>query len=220
MKSINHIPPNLPSEKIRKDEYLATDNPFGEEMQMYEVSSDILNQIFIRRAALIAMPIEEEEKGEQIELVLFRIGKELYGLDVQSILDIHPCTSITPLPRVPQWIAGLTNIGGHILAVLDLQPFLGLALPETQKEESPTTTYLIRISAQDIELALRVDEVLAIEVLPTSKIQEKTDVTRNLPPEFVRGVYDHNSAERPLVLILNLAYLLADPRLVIQEEVL
>jgi purine-binding chemotaxis protein CheW len=206
MTSNNHDLPDLPSEIFGTDGH-------GN-------NSDILNQIFTRRAAQIARPIEEAEKGEQIELVLFRIGKELFGLDVLSILDIHPCTSITPLPRVPQWIAGLTNIGGHILAVLDLQAFLGLSKPETQNDETPASSYLVRISAHEMELALRVDEVLAIEVLPTSKIQEKTDVTRNLPPETIRGVYDQNTAERPLVLILNLAYLLADPRLIIQEEML
>jgi purine-binding chemotaxis protein CheW len=205
MISNNHDLPDLPSEIIGKDGH-------GN-------NSDILNQIFSRRAAQIARPIEEAEKGEQVELVLFRIGKELFGLDVQSILDIHPCTSITPLPRVPQWIAGLTNIGGHILAVLDLQSFLGLASPGNPENGAAADSFLIRIAAQDIELALTVDEVLSIETLPISKIQEKTDVTRNMPAEYVRGVYDYDSSISSLVLILNISSLLSDPRLTIQEEI-
>jgi chemotaxis signal transduction protein len=81
-------------------------------------------------------------------------------------------------------------------------------------------SYLIRISTHELELALKVDEVLVIELLPISKIQEKTDVTRNMPAEYIRGVYNHDSTVSSLVLILNLSNLLADPRLVIQEEII
>ena len=206
MKPTDLIPTDLPSEE-------------DDDKALYEGNPEVLNQILARRAALIATPLEEEEPGEQIELVLFRIGKELYGLDVQSILDIHPCKSITPLPRVPKWIAGLTNVGGHILAVLNLGSFLGLSLPQDAESNVPIDSFLIRISAKEMELALKVDEVLAIETLPISKIQEKTDVTRNMPAEYVRGVYNHDATVSSLVLILNLFNLLADPRLVIQEEI-
>jgi purine-binding chemotaxis protein CheW len=208
MKPTDIIPTNLPSEEENEDD-----------KTLHEGNPEVLNQILARRAAQIATPLEEEEQGEQIELVLFRIGKELYGLDVQSILDIHPCKRITPLPRVPTWIAGLTNVGGHILAVLNLRSFLGLGLPEDAERNAPADSFLIRISAKEMELALKVDEVLAIETLPTSKIQEKTDVTRNMPAEYVRGVYNHDSSVSSLVLILNLPSLLADPRLIIQEEI-
>jgi purine-binding chemotaxis protein CheW len=205
MKPTDSIPTNLPSEEDDKT--------------LYEGNPEVLNQILARRAAQIATPLEEEEQGEQIELVRFRIGKELYGLDVNSILDIHPCKSITPLPRVPKWIAGLTNIGGHILPVLNLRTFLGLGLPEAAESSVPIDSFLIRIFAKDMELALKVDEVQAIETLPINKIQEKTDITRNMPAEYVRGVYNYDSTVSSLVLILSLSSLLADPRLIIQEEV-
>jgi purine-binding chemotaxis protein CheW len=236
MKSIAPVPQDHPSEQpqtdeggnnsehaiqpVQVDEPLSSGSLSQDRAQKDGGEAEPLNKILARRAALIAKPLEKEETGEKIELVIFQIGKELYGLDVQCILDIHPCKKISHLPRVPQWITGLTNLGGHILAVFDLQSFFGLTPPETQNGDAPASSYLIRIASQDLELALRVDEVLAIEVLPTSKIQEKTDVTRNLPPEYVRGVYHRNSAEHPLVLILDLANLLADPRLIIQEEAL
>ena len=235
MNSIKYPPPNHPSNKTKTGDQGNNSNrdpgfdqvsnhldnaPSADgNLQMGEVNPDNLEQIFVQRSALIAKPIEEGEKGEQVEMALFRIGNETYGLDVQSILDIQPRTIITPLPRVPKWITGMTNIGGHILPVLDLQSFLGLAISTDQASAAPSGFYLIRICSQDLEWALKVDEVLSIELLPTSKIQATMDVTRGLPPEYVQGVFMRNSGESSLVLILNLANLLADPRLIIQEEI-
>jgi len=228
MNSKKPVPSTPPSNKTRQNDpvedlnrvnYLA--NEAGED----EIVPEMLEEIFARRAAMLARPLQEEEKDERVELALFRIGKELYGLDVQSIQDIHPCTSITPLPRVPRWIKGVTNLGGDILAVLDLQSFLNLSPAEAQAGgasagAAPGNSYLIRIFAPEMEMALQVDEVLAIEMLSTGKILEKSDVTRGLPAEYVRGIYLRETVEKSPVLILNLAKLLADPRLIIQEEII
>jgi purine-binding chemotaxis protein CheW len=208
------------AESVLWNQYPATNPHTDENPIINEISPDALEQILRQRAAQIARPIKEEEKGEQIELALIKIGKELFGIDVQSVLGIHPCGSITRLPRVPQWILGVTNISGHILAVLDLQSFLGLNPSEPQSGKAVLDTYLIRISTLEIELALLVDEVLAIETLPMSKIQETTDATRGLPPEYIRGIYRHEQGETSLVLILNMTKLLTDPRLVIEEEII
>jgi purine-binding chemotaxis protein CheW len=187
--------------------------------EIEEFSQEALEQILIRRAAIVAKPLLEEDHGQRIELAIVRIGKDLFGLDVHSIRDIHPCTSITRLPRVPRWIVGVTNIGGHILAVLDLQSLFDLAVKE-MPAKIPSNCYLIRLITGETELALLVDEVLSIESLAKSKIQEATDATRGLPTEYVRGVYDQIAGCSSLVLVLDLSNLLADPRLIIQEEIL
>jgi hypothetical protein len=69
----------------------------------------------------MAKPLEEDEKGEKIELVLFGLEKSCTAWTYNPFL-IFILHDITPLPRVPKWIA-VDQHGGHILAVLDLQSF-------------------------------------------------------------------------------------------------
>jgi chemotaxis signal transduction protein len=82
---------------------------------------------------------------------------------------------------------------------------------------------VVAASAGRSELALWVDEVLAVRALPASRIQEAADRLRGLPPEMVRGVCDRPElagapAGDGLLVVLNLPALLAAGRLIIEEE--
>ena len=58
--------------------------------------------------------------------MVIRLGREVYGLETDYVFDIRPLESITHVPRVPDWVAGVVNLRGRIISVLDLQRFLGL----------------------------------------------------------------------------------------------
>lgn len=95
-----------------------------------ETPPEVVYQIWARRAAQLAKVPVQEEEGEQIELVLVQLGREVYGFEAQHIYDIRPAEQITRVPRVPDWVAGVVNLRGRILSVLDLQRFFGLSRAE------------------------------------------------------------------------------------------
>ena len=201
-----------------------------------ETAPEVVQQIWARRAAQLAkVPIQEEE-GEQIELVVIQLGREVYGLDTQYVFDIRPAGQITLVPRVPDWVAGVVNLRGRILSVLDLRRFFGLSqaetrgLPATEGDENkgPESTgrmlYLVVVETPDMEIALLVDDVLAVESLPASQVQEAADTIWGIRPEYVHGVTEHRGGDTPtngngLLVVLNLPALLADERLIIHEEI-
>jgi hypothetical protein len=78
-----------------------------------EAPTGVLEQTWARRAAQIARVIEAEETGNQIEIVVVRLGKELYGLEADFVFDIRQLENITPVPRVPDWVAGVVNLRGQ-----------------------------------------------------------------------------------------------------------
>lgn len=179
----------------------------------------VLEQIWDQRAARLAQSLAQEDAGEQIELVLVQLGRETFGLDVQCVLEIRPAEQITPVPRVPDWVAGVVNLRGRILSVLDLRRFFGLAQAEVDEEEETTLGQeLVIVETPDMELALLVDNVLAIEPLPAERVQDTADTMRGIRPEYVRGVAERQDGDG-LLAVLNLADLLADERLIVHEEI-
>lgn len=200
-----------------------------------ETAPEVVQQIWARRAAQLAeVPIQEEE-GEQIELVVVQLGREVYGLDAQYVFDIRPAGQITRLPRVPDWVAGVVNLRGRIFSVLDLQRFFGLSRAQTRglpdaegnRNNGPESTermpYLAVVETPDMEIALLVDGVLAVESLPASQVQEAADTTWGIHPEYVRGVAERRGGDTPingdgLLVVLDLLALLADERLIVHEE--
>ncbi len=211
-----------------------------------ELSPEVLSEAWAKRAAQIARTVEEDDQGEQIELALVRLGREIYGLDVQYVFDIRQLEAITRVPRVPDWVLGVVNLRGRILSALDLKRFLGL---NQQSAPAPVETekrYLVVVAIPEMELALIVDEVISIETLPVSMIQEPSSAIRGIRVEYMRGTVvrdeglisvdlstttvdksttvDLANSDEPennsMMMILNLPALLSDKRLVIHEEIL
>ncbi|MFN2270076.1 MAG: chemotaxis protein CheW [Anaerolineae bacterium] len=184
-----------------------------------ETDPKLIKHIWAQRAAQLAKPPVQEEKGEQVELAMVQLGREVYGIDVQHIQEIRPAVQITQVPRVPEWVTGVVNLRGRILSVLDLRRFFGLAPSET-REDNLITPFLdlVVVETPTMEVALLADDILAIEMFPTSRIQDVTDTARGIGSEYVRGVIEQGD-EAPMIAVLNLPALLADERLIIQEEV-
>jgi len=178
-----------------------------------EVAPEVLQQVWARRAAQLAQVPAPEEAGAQLELVLVRLGREVYGLDAQYVHDIRPLEHLTRVPRVPVWVAGVVNLRGRILSVLDLGRFFGLP------REEENTACLVHVETPEMELALLVDDVLDVESLPASRVQEATDTIRGLRPEYMRGVAGREGGGDGLLVVLDLPALLADERLIVHEEI-
>jgi purine-binding chemotaxis protein CheW len=187
-----------------------------------ETSPDVLEQIWAQRAARLAqVPIREDE-GEQIELVLAQLGREVYALEAQYVFAIRPANQITRVPRVPDWVAGVVNIRGRVLSAIDLRVFFGLpsgsANHNDDRDSAERTPSLIVAETDSMQVALLTDDVLTVEALPADRIQDASDTIRSIPSEYVRGVVEYGSKDT-LVLVLNLPALLADERLIIYEEI-
>ena len=50
----------------------------------------------------------------------FKLGKQLYGVDVMYVREINKQIDITPVPHAPEYIRGLVNLRGQIVTVMDI----------------------------------------------------------------------------------------------------
>jgi chemotaxis signal transduction protein len=194
---------------------------------MGEMAPEVLEELWARRAAKLAQVPPEDDGGERVDLVLIRLGREVYGLGAKYVWDIKPLGQITPVPRVPDWVAGVVNRRGRIYSVVNLQRFFNLPAVEGDRGKTQVPQ-LVVVETSEMELALLADDVLSIEAIPTAWIEDAAGTVRGLPPEYVRGVARYEVQGAPeleagkssLVVVLDLPTLLADERLVVHEEVL
>ena len=177
-------------------------------------------EIWARRAAQLAQIPVEQEQGEWLDLVLVRLGREVYGFEARHVVDIRPVGFITLVPRVPEWVLGVTNVRGRVLSVIDLECFFGL--PPGGGGFYGGQGLLVLVEAEHMELALQVDDVLAIERVPANQIQEPAGMIRGLPAAYVRGVSKGTGSAdgEEVAIVLDLPALLADEGLVVDEQVI
>jgi len=70
------------------------------------------------------------ERGEEAQVVLFRLGGEVHGCDIRLVEEVVTKERIHPLPDVPAHVLGVLLLRGEMVPVLDLAPALGLELRE------------------------------------------------------------------------------------------
>lgn len=168
-------------------------------------------RVWARRATELARVPPQRQEGEHLDLLVFCLGSETYGFEARFASDIRPAPIITRVPRVPAYVTGVVHLRGRILSVLDLARFLGLADRESDRQQPPR--HLLVAEQPGMELALLVDEVLAVQSVPSSHLQPAGDTLSSLPGEYVRGVVEGSA-----LVVLDLPALLADKRLIVREE--
>ena len=90
-----------------------------------------LHMLELRARALARQPESTAGDRAVLEVVVFRLGGETYALEITHVREVHPLRGLTPLPGVPPFVAGLVNVRGEILSVVDLRDFFGLPAGET-----------------------------------------------------------------------------------------
>ena len=89
-------------------------------------------------------------------VVVFTLAGRRHAIAAPAVVEILAAVATDPLPRQPDYIAGVIDLRGTIVPVLDLRVRFGL--PARPME---LTDHLIVVRAGDRLLALWVDEVAA-----------------------------------------------------------
>jgi len=68
-----------------------------------------------------------ETAVEAVQLVTFKVGNEVFGLDIRCITEAVRPLKITPLPHMPAFIEGVVNLRGVIIPIVDLRKRFDIA---------------------------------------------------------------------------------------------
>ncbi|HET7583424.1 MAG TPA: chemotaxis protein CheW [Gemmatimonadaceae bacterium] len=108
-------------------------------------------------------------------IVVFRVDGRSYALEIDTVSEIIPWRKATRLPGAPPWVAGLINVRGSILTVIDLGVRLG---------GQPTGHEFASVLMADYEgkrVGLAVDEVLDVHDMSTETEAAGADVRPDGP---------------------------------------
>ena len=65
------------------------------------------------------------------KFLTFRLANESYGIEVLLVREIIRMPKITPVPEMPAYVKGVTNIRGKVTPVVDLRTKFGLHADNT-----------------------------------------------------------------------------------------
>jgi purine-binding chemotaxis protein CheW len=140
-------------------------------------------EVLAQRAASLAQEALEENAGDRVALLLFRLGVEWYAVRVEDVREIYQEYEVTPVPCVPDFIQGVVNIRGEILSVTDLAMIMGLGSAGAEGQQPPA----IVVNNHDVATAMVVDEIGDIIELPQGGLEAPVSIIDRSQAEFVSG---------------------------------
>lgn len=152
----------------------------------------------------------KEEHRATVQYVVFEIDKEEYGVKLVDLKEIIKIPELTPLPNAPEFFAGVFNLRGKIIPVIDLEKRFSM------KRERPAVPERILIAEQGNDLyGMIVDRVAGTIKIPQNQIQKPQAVgVFKINEAYLDGIATLNGAAGRLVIILNIKKILSPGELI------
>jgi len=144
-----------------------------------------------------AVPDENRERtAATYHLVTFRLGKEEYGVEIESVQEIIRASDITPVPGAPDHVRGVINLRGKIIPVVDLRT--RFSLPVTTATD---TQRIIVIECGPKRIGMLVDGVSQVIKVSAGMVEEVPEEAQAVEGNYVKGV---GKLDNRLIIILDL----------------
>jgi purine-binding chemotaxis protein CheW len=159
-----------------------------------------------RARALAMVPARPPTAGEVLAVVTFSLASQDYALELGSVRKIVPLGELTPVPGAPDAFAGVVNLRGELLAVIDLCRLYGI--PGTSRSNH---AWVIVLGGQRNEFGLLADAVGEVRTLPTREVFAVQAAATGPDRQSLRGVTEDG------LIVLDGAVLLQDDRLIVDQ---
>ncbi|MBF0415726.1 MAG: chemotaxis protein CheW [Magnetococcales bacterium] len=121
------------------------------------------------------------------QFLTFHLDKEVYAIEISKIKEVLEWTSLTKIPRTPDFMCGVINLRGSVVPVVDLRLKFGMA-----KSERTVNTCIIIIDVVQEEVTTVIgamaDSVKEVMELDPEHIDPAPKIGTGMRTDFMRGM--------------------------------
>jgi len=126
-----------------------------------------------------------EEDTQKDKYLIFSIGNQSYGIDIEYVIEIIGIEPITEVPELPDYVKGVINLRGKIIPVMDVR----LKFKKEPKEYDDRTCIIV-VEISNISIGLIIDRVLDVVNIDEKNIspQPKTNSNKDNTNKYIKGI--------------------------------
>jgi purine-binding chemotaxis protein CheW len=165
-------------------------------------------RILEARARVAAKPPVKPDNTERLEVLAFSLASESYGVEACHVREVCQLRELTAVPCTPPFVAGVMNLRGRIIAIVDLRKLF-----ELQAKGLTELNRVIVLAGRDSELGLLADSIDGVRSVAVSDLQGSLATLTGIRDRFLKGVTGQ------MLAVLDGGRLLADDGLKVNEQV-
>ncbi|MCP4109464.1 MAG: chemotaxis protein CheW [Desulfobacteraceae bacterium] len=159
--------------------------------------------------------MNETKKKESGQYLTFRLGDEMFSLNIVQVREILDLSRITKIPGTPDFMIGVINVRGRVVPVIDLHIQFGM--PGT--ENTPETRIIIMevlLNGETTVLGALADSVHEVTELDSEQIEKPPKIGDRWRTEFVKGL---GRQKDQFIIILDIDQVFSEEELELAESV-
>lgn len=146
------------------------------------------------------------EENRMMQYLTFTLGEEDFALSIDKVREVLNYTTITTVPRMPEFLRGVINLRGNVVPVIDLRLKLGMAATQRTADTCIVIVEL-QIEGESIQMGALADAVKEVIDLDRTDIMPPPKLGTSLKSEFIHGMARQ---EDKFLIVLNIDRVLSD----------
>jgi purine-binding chemotaxis protein CheW len=134
------------------------------------------------------------------QYLTFKLGDEMFALDVAQVREILDFTTITKVPRSPSFMRGVINVRGSVVPVVDLRVKFGM-MPT--KNTIDTRIVVVEVLAENevMVIGTLADAVHNVIDITPDQIEDAPRVATRYDTDFIKGI---GKLQEDFIIILDI----------------
>jgi purine-binding chemotaxis protein CheW len=159
--------------------------------------------------------LEDIKENGNNQYLIFNQGNESFAINVLDIKEILVVPRITRVPRMPDFMAGVINLRGNVISVLDLSLKFGFGATKISKDTSIIVLEVGNVFSdgadQKYTIGIFNDLVQNVVTIDPTRIEPPPRIGISIPASYITGMVKvHDS----YVILLNINRILSEKDLV------
>ncbi|MDA8088573.1 MAG: chemotaxis protein CheW [Nitrospiraceae bacterium] len=135
------------------------------------------------------------------QYLTFRLGEGVFAFDITQVREVLDYTSVTRVPRTPDFMCGVINLRGSVVPVVDMR--LKFGMPRTEKTINTCIIIVeIKIGQESALIGAMADSVQEVMELEPESIEPAPRIGAGLKVDFIKGMGKRD--EKLFIIILDI----------------
>ncbi|MBC7086545.1 MAG: chemotaxis protein CheW [Methanomethylovorans sp.] len=149
------------------------------------------------------LSLEQHTDRDLLQLVIFKLGGEEFGVDIMAVQEIIKMPVITAIPQAPEYVEGVINLRGKIIVVVNLGKKFNIFSSEKNDEYK-----VIVVELEKQVIGMMVNSVSEVLRIPVNSVDPAPEIiTSGMSANYIQGV---GKLDNRLLILLDLRKVLSD----------
>lgn len=127
------------------------------------------------------------EIADSRQYLTFRLGQEVFAIDVATVREVLDRTAITAIPRTPDFMRGVINLRGAVVPVVDLRLCFDMSRTENTRNTCIVVVEVL-LDGESTVIGALADSVEEVIDLEPKQIEPAPRIGRQIRTDFIRGM--------------------------------